>query len=70
MQTCTLGSLAMCRTLRRAPIPGRRSRLDENIGALDVPLRRDELASIERIFPAQTVAGARHAPAGMAHIGR
>ena len=54
------------------PIPGTRqsARLDENIGALEVRLSEDELASIDRIFPPEAVAGARYAPAGMATIGR
>ena len=73
---CTPAQLALAWVLAQgqdiAPIPGtrRRSRLDENIGALDVQLGEDELASIDRIFPAEAVAGARYAPGAMAHIGR
>ena len=73
---CTPAQLALAWVLAQGedivPIPGtrRRARLDENIGALEVSLSQDELASIERIFPAEAVAGARYAPAGMVHIGR
>ena len=73
---CTPAQLALAWVLAQgqdiAPIPGtrRRSRLDENIGALDLQLGEDELASIDRIFPAEAVAGARYAPGAMAHIGR
>lgn len=54
------------------PIPGTRrsARLDENIGALDVQLSEAELASIDRIFPPEAIAGARYAPAAMAAVGR
>ena len=73
---CTPAQLALAWLLAQGrdivPIPGTRqsARLDENIGALDVSLSEDELASIDRIFPPQAVAGARYAPAGMATIGR
>jgi aryl-alcohol dehydrogenase-like predicted oxidoreductase len=44
------------------PIPGTKkiARLEENIGALDVNLSRDEIAAIERAVPADAVAGARY----------
>jgi aryl-alcohol dehydrogenase-like predicted oxidoreductase len=44
------------------PIPGtRRSRnLDENLGALEVRLTKDDLAAIAAVFPAVAVAGARY----------
>jgi aryl-alcohol dehydrogenase-like predicted oxidoreductase len=73
---CTPAQLALAWVLAQGqdivPIPGtrRRARLDENIGALDVQLDKDELASIDRIFPPEAVAGARYAPAAMTHIGR
>jgi aryl-alcohol dehydrogenase-like predicted oxidoreductase len=73
---CTPAQLALAWVLAQGldiiPIPGtrRRSRLDENIGALDVTLSQEELESIDRIFPAEAVAGARYAPTGMAFIGR
>jgi aryl-alcohol dehydrogenase-like predicted oxidoreductase len=73
---CTPAQLALAWVLAQGedivPIPGtrRRSRLDENLGALDVPLSKEELASIDRIFPPEAVAGERYAPTGMAHIGK
>jgi aryl-alcohol dehydrogenase-like predicted oxidoreductase len=73
---CTPAQLALAWLLAQGqdivPIPGtrQRARLDENIGALEVKLSDDELASIDRIFPPEAVAGARYAPAGMATIGR
>jgi aryl-alcohol dehydrogenase-like predicted oxidoreductase len=73
---CTPAQLALAWLLAQGqdivPIPGTRqsARLDENIGALEVRLSEDELASIDHIFPPEAVAGARYAPAGMATIGR
>lgn len=73
---CTPAQLALAWVLAQGedivPIPGtkRRSRLDENLGALDVSLSKDDLDSIERIFPIEAVAGERYTPAGMAHINR
>jgi len=73
---CTPAQLALAWVFAQGqdivPIPGTRrsERLDENIGALDVQLSEDELASIDRIFPPNAIAGARYAPAGMAAIGR
>jgi aryl-alcohol dehydrogenase-like predicted oxidoreductase len=73
---CTPAQLALAWLLAQGedivPIPGtrRRSRLDENIGALDVHLDKDDLASIDRIFPPEAVSGARYAPAGMTHINK
>ncbi|HWX64957.1 MAG TPA: aldo/keto reductase [Rhodanobacter sp.] len=48
-------------------IPGtkRRSRLDENLGALDVRLSAAELAAIDAVFPPDAVAGDRYASAMM-----
>ncbi|MCA8889902.1 MAG: aldo/keto reductase [Parvularculaceae bacterium] len=47
------------------PIPGTKkiSRLDENIGAVDVKLSAEEMAAIERAAPPDEVAGDRYAPA-------
>ncbi|HWU77632.1 MAG TPA: aldo/keto reductase [Rhodanobacter sp.] len=44
-------------------IPGtkKRSRLDENLGALDVRLTDQELAAIDAVFPPDAVAGDRYA---------
>ena len=73
---CTPAQLALAWVLAQGsdvvPIPGtkHRSRLDENLGALDVHLDKDELDSIERIFPVSAVAGERYAPAGMAHVNK
>ena len=73
---CTPAQLALAWVLAQGqdvvPIPGtrRRSRLDENLGALDVSLDQNELASIDRIFPPEAVAGARYAAAGMTHINK
>ncbi len=73
---CTPAQLALAWLLAQGldilPIPGtrRRSRLDENIGAVDVHLSQEELASIDRIFPPEAVAGARYAAAGMTHINK
>jgi aryl-alcohol dehydrogenase-like predicted oxidoreductase len=73
---CTPAQLALAWVLAQGPdivpIPGtkRRSRLDENLGALDVQLSKNELDSIERIFPVEAVAGARYTEAGMAHINK
>lgn len=51
-------------------IPGtkKRRRLDENLGALDVALSKDELAAIDAVFPPEAVAGERYAAAGMLHV--
>ncbi|RDS83169.1 aldo/keto reductase [Dyella psychrodurans] len=73
---CSPAQLALAWVLAQGrdivPIPGtkRRSRLDENLGALDVELSKAELASIAEIFPIEAVAGARYAPAAMAHINK
>jgi aryl-alcohol dehydrogenase-like predicted oxidoreductase len=73
---CTPAQLALAWVLAQGsdivPIPGtkRRSRLDENLDALDVHLSKDELDSIECIFPVSAVAGERYAPAGMAHVNK
>jgi aryl-alcohol dehydrogenase-like predicted oxidoreductase len=71
---CTPAQLALAWVLAQGqdivPIPGTRrsSRLDENLGALDVHLSERELASIEQIFPLQAAAGERYTAAGMAYI--
>ena len=73
---CSPAQLALAWVLAQGQdvlaIPGtkRRSRLDENLGALDVSLNTDELATIDRIFPIDAVAGERYTPASMTHIGR
>lgn len=73
---CSPAQLALAWVLAQGrevlAIPGtkRRSRLDENLGALDVQLSSDELAAIDRIFPPEAVAGERYATASMTHINR
>jgi aryl-alcohol dehydrogenase-like predicted oxidoreductase len=73
---CTPAQLALAWVLAQGtdivPIPGtkQRTRLDENIGAVDVHLSQSDLESIERIFPIEAVAGARYSEAGMVHINR
>jgi aryl-alcohol dehydrogenase-like predicted oxidoreductase len=73
---CTPAQLALAWVLAQGqdivPIPGtkQRSRLDDNIGAVNVQLSQAELDSIERIFPVEAVAGARYTEAGMAHINK
>lgn len=70
-KSCTAGQLALAWVLAQGedivPIPGtkRRAYLDENLGALDVALTPEDLAAIERIMPAGTVAGTRYPEAGL-----
>lgn len=73
---CSPAQLALAWVLAQGEdvlaIPGtkQRSRLDENLGALDVALSADDLAAIDAVFPPDAVAGARYAAASMAHINR
>jgi len=73
---CSPAQLALAWVLAQGEdvlaIPGtkKRSRLDENLGALDVTLSGDDLAAIDAVFPPEAVAGTRYAPAGMAHVHR
>jgi Predicted oxidoreductases (related to aryl-alcohol dehydrogenases) len=73
---CSPAQLALAWVLAQGEdvlaIPGtkQRSRLDENLGALDVVLSPDDLAAIDAVFPAEAVAGARYAAASMAHVER
>ena len=46
----------------------RREQLADCLGALAVTLSGDDLARIERTVPPEVVAGARYAPAQMAHL--
>ncbi len=63
---CTPAQLALAWVLARGehivPIPGtkRRSRLEENIGAVQIALAADELASLDAMFPRESVAGSRY----------
>ena len=64
---CTPGQLALAWVMAQGddvvPIPGtkRRKYLEENLGALDVRLTREDLAAIEAVFPRDAVSGARYA---------
>lgn len=54
------------------PIPGtkRRKYLEENVGALDVKLTRDDLARIDEVFPPDVAAGKRYPDNMMAAVNR
>ncbi|HKR77715.1 MAG TPA: aldo/keto reductase [Rhodanobacter sp.] len=73
---CSPAQLALAWVLAQGDdvlaIPGtkKRSRLDENLGALEVVLSKDDLAAIDAVFPPEAVAGARYAAASMAHVER
>lgn len=68
---CSPAQLALAWVLAQGrdvlPIPGtrRRSRLDENLGALDVQLGAAELKAIDAVFPPDAAAGERYAGAMM-----
>ncbi|WP_134494307.1 aldo/keto reductase [Microvirga pakistanensis] len=72
---CTPAQLALAWVLAQGddivPIPGtkRRSYLEQNVGALEVTLTKEDLARIDRIMPPGAVAGARYAAAGMQTVG-
>ncbi len=55
-----------------APIPGtkKRSRLEENLGSIEITLSRDELAQIDDIAPHGAAAGDRYPPAMMSAVNR
>ena len=71
---CTPAQLALAWVLAQGedlvPIPGtkRRKYLEENLGALDVALDRDDLRRIDEIAPKDIAAGPRYPPAMMATI--
>jgi aryl-alcohol dehydrogenase-like predicted oxidoreductase len=71
---CTPAQLALAWVLSRGedviPIPGTRDRqhLEDNLGALDITISREELASIDAIFPADAISGARYRDAMMAMV--
>ncbi len=73
---CSPAQLALAWVLAQGEgvlaIPGtkKRSRLDENLGALDVALTKQELAVIDAVFPLDAAAGERYAAASMAHVNR
>jgi len=73
---CTPAQLALAWILTRGehvvPIPGTRHRtkLEENLGAVEVEPDPRELAAIDAIFPAGAVAGPRYQDSLMALVGR
>ncbi|WP_114948847.1 aldo/keto reductase [Microvirga calopogonii] len=72
---CAPSQLALAWVLAQGddivPIPGtkRRRYLEENAGALDVTLTRDDLARINRIIPPGAAAGTRYPVPGMKMVG-
>jgi aryl-alcohol dehydrogenase-like predicted oxidoreductase len=73
---CTPAQLALAWVLAQGddivPIPGtkRRRYLEENVGALDVTLSREELERIDRIIPPGAAAGTRYPEQSMRAVGR
>ncbi len=73
---CTTAQLALAWVLAQGddvvPIPGTRHirYLDDNIGALDVELSRDDLARLDAILPPGAAAGDRYHAQGMATVHR
>ncbi len=73
---CTTTQLALAWVLTQwehiVPIPGtkRRTYLEENIGALDVRLTKEDVASINAIAPIGVAAGTRYPEALMGIVGR
>jgi aryl-alcohol dehydrogenase-like predicted oxidoreductase len=65
---CARGVLAQGQDI--VPIPGtkRRKYLQENVGALDVDLTRQDLARIDEIAPKGAFAGLRYPEAAMAMV--
>jgi aryl-alcohol dehydrogenase-like predicted oxidoreductase len=72
---CTPAQLALAWVLAQGsdivPIPGtkRRKYLEQNVGALDVTLTREDLERIDRIIPPGAASGTRYAAAGMQAVG-
>jgi aryl-alcohol dehydrogenase-like predicted oxidoreductase len=71
---CTSAQLALAWLLHRGedivPIPGTRriSRLDENVGAIQIRLSDEELERIDQVLSTNTVIGTRYPEAGMASV--
>ena len=71
---CTAGQLALAWVLAQGedvvPIPGtkRVNYLEENLGALEVELSKDELAQLDEIVPKGKAAGSRYPAAMMASV--
>ena len=75
-KNCTPGQLALAWVLAQgrdlAPIPGTKHKkyLEENTGALNVILTRDELKEIDEAFPKGAASGARYPEAAMKTVNR
>jgi len=73
---CTPAQLALAWVLAQGddivPIPGtkRRQYLEENVGALDVPLTAEELTEIDSLIPPGAAVGSRYSEPGMRAINR
>ena len=73
---CTPAQLALAWVLAQGddivPIPGtkRRNYLDENLGALDVVLSKQDLVRIDRVLPQGAAAGTRYPEGSMGAINR
>jgi aryl-alcohol dehydrogenase-like predicted oxidoreductase len=72
---CTAGQFALAWVMARGkdivPIPGtkRRKYLEENVGAVEVMITRDDLAFIDSILPPGAAAGTRYPAAHMKAVG-
>jgi aryl-alcohol dehydrogenase-like predicted oxidoreductase len=72
----TAGQIALAWLLEKGddivPIPGtkRRSYLEENIGAAEVELTRDDMAALDRALAPDMISGPRYAPAQQAQVDR
>jgi aryl-alcohol dehydrogenase-like predicted oxidoreductase len=75
-KTCTPAQLALAWVLAQGedivPIPGtkRVKYLEDNLGAVNVTLTRDELREIDRLFPVGVAEGERYAAGGMKMVDR
>ena len=73
---CTAAQLALAWLLAQGddivPIPGttKRSRLEENVGAIDVTLTADDRARIDAVMPVGAAAGTRYDEAGLRALNR
>ncbi len=73
---CTASQLALAWVMAQqpfiVPIPGtkRRTWLEENLGALEVPLSAADLAALEDVFPPGAAAGTRYPQKMMANLNR
>jgi aryl-alcohol dehydrogenase-like predicted oxidoreductase len=73
---CTPAQLALAWVLAQGgdivPIPGtkRRSRLEENLGALDIELTGSDLSRLDEAFPPEAAAGHRYPPAAAQFLSR